>query len=71
MSGPEPRTENLARGLWRSFSGDEAAQDLVEYVLLAALIGSGVIVAWNYILSSSVSTVLLSVAKLLLTFMAS
>jgi hypothetical protein len=43
----------------------------VEYVLLAALIGSGVIVAWNYILSSSVSTVLLSVAKLLLTFMAS
>jgi len=44
---------------------------MVEYVLLAALIGSGIIVAWNYILSSSAQTPLLTIAKQLLMIMAS
>jgi len=54
------------KGPYRSFLSDETAQDMVEYVLLAALLGMGVILSWYYILSSSISTVFLVVAKRLL-----
>lgn len=67
----ESSTENPAKRPYRSFSADESGQDMVEYVLLAALIGSGIIVAWNYILSSSAQTPLLTIAKQLLMIMAS
>jgi Flp pilus assembly pilin Flp len=66
-SGMEDRTKQP----YRSFLSDETGQDLVEYTLLAALIGSGVVLAWDYILSSSVSTVFLVVAKLLLSLLSS
>ncbi len=62
-------TENRRENLFRVFAGDESAQDLVEYVLLAALIASGIVLAWYYILSSSAQTPLLAIAKQLLMLM--
>jgi len=56
---------------WRLILSDESAQDLVEYVLLAALIGAGIVLAWNYILSSSISTVFLFIANRLLAMFSS
>jgi len=56
---------------WRLILSDETAQDLVEYVLLAALIGAGIVLAWNYILSSSISTVFLFIANRLLAMFSS
>ncbi len=61
-SDAESHAKTLREALWR----DESGQDIVEYTLLVALLGIGVVLSWYYILSSSISTVLLSIAKQLL-----
>jgi len=61
-SDAESHAKTLREALWR----DESGQDVVEYALLVALLGIGVVLSWYYILSSSISTVLLSIAKQLL-----
>ncbi len=55
--------ESSAKRLCASFFRDETAQDLVEYVLLAALIGAGATITWEYILSSSIQTLYYTITQ--------
>ncbi len=53
--GQESGKGSRAKHLYRLFLQDETAQDLIEYVLLAALIGMGGALAWSHILGSVIS----------------
>jgi len=55
--------KNSVKSLFRSLSRDEAAQDVIEYALLVALLAVGIALSWSYILGSSISTILLLVVQ--------
>ena len=41
-----------AAGLFRRFVVEESGQDIVEYTLLAALVGIAALVAWNQLITT-------------------